>query len=56
MNSKLSLDAFKAMAGEANETEVLEKVSGGSAASDCHNWLAEMNKALDRLDQWFDEL
>ena len=35
-NTKLSLDAFKAKAQNANMNEVLEKVQGGDW-SDCHN-------------------
>lgn len=44
---KLSLDAFKEMAGNVQEQDVMNNIAGGTAGLfDCHGFWGEVGKAI----------
>ena len=51
-NKRLSLDAFKAKANQTEASDILDKIQGGTAESDCHGFWGMILKAIEDTDRW----
>ena len=50
-NKRLSLDAFKAKANQTEASDILDKIQGGTAESDCHGFWGQVGKIFSD-PQW----